>query len=108
MPICEQSIFIGSLNSEGLGVAMQQSSSSFQVSRPHAGLDPSGSSTWGGELVLVEFRRVPGESSDWVLNHVRAGQQVFESEIQAAGFERVDEPVMLKENYVVRFRKRAK
>ena len=62
----------------------------------------------GGELVLVEFKRVPGESSDWVLNHVRAGQGVFESEIRAAGFERVDEPVTLKENYVVRFRKPAK
>ncbi|MBL9175450.1 MAG: methyltransferase domain-containing protein [Verrucomicrobiales bacterium] len=62
----------------------------------------------GGELVLVEFKRVPGESSDWVLNHVRAGQDVFESEIRAAGFERVDEPVTLKENYVVRFRKPAK
>lgn len=62
----------------------------------------------GGELVLVEFKRVPGESSEWVLNHVRAGQDVFESEIRAAGFERVDEPVSLKENYVVRFRKRTK
>lgn len=62
----------------------------------------------GGELVLVEFKRIPGKSSDWVLNHVRAGQDVFESEIRAAGFERVDEPVTLRENYVVRFRKAPK
>ncbi len=58
-----------------------------------------------GELLLVEFHRIPGVSSDWMLTHVRAGQEVFEAEIAAAGFEKVNEPVKLKENYVTRFRK---
>lgn len=58
-----------------------------------------------GELLLVEFKRIPGVSSDWMLTHVRAGQEVFEAEIIAAGFEKVGEPVALKDNYVTRFRK---
>lgn len=60
----------------------------------------------GGALVLVEFRRIPGQSSDWVMNHVRAGQDVFTQEIEAAGFVRVKEVDLLKENYLLRFRKR--
>jgi ubiquinone/menaquinone biosynthesis C-methylase UbiE len=59
----------------------------------------------GGEVLLVEFKRVPGKSSDWILNHVRAGQEVFTAEITAAGFQQIEEQDMLKDNYVVRFRK---
>ncbi len=65
----------------------------------HAALVP------GGELLLVEFKRIEGVSSEWMLGHVRAGQDVFESEIVAAGFRKLGEPVTLKDNYVVRFRK---
>lgn len=61
----------------------------------------------GGELVLIDFKRIPGESSEWVMGHVRAGQEVFESEITAAGFEKVDEvDDLLSENYFVRFRRK--
>lgn len=59
----------------------------------------------GGQLVLVEFRRVPGQSSDWVLNHVRAGEEVFTAEIEAAGFRKIGRADFLRENYLVRFRK---
>jgi len=59
----------------------------------------------GGEVLLVEFKRVPGQSSDWILNHVRAGQEVFTAEITAAGFQQIQEQDILKDNYVVRFRK---
>lgn len=58
-----------------------------------------------GELLLVEFKRIPGMSTDWMLTHVRAGQEVFEREIAAAGFEKAGEPLKLKDNYVSRFRK---
>jgi len=61
-----------------------------------------------GEVLLVEFKRVPGQSSDWILNHVRAGQEVFTAEITAAGFRQVEEQAILKDNYVVRFRKARK
>jgi ubiquinone/menaquinone biosynthesis C-methylase UbiE len=60
----------------------------------------------GGEIVLIDFKRIPGESSDFVMGHVRAGQEVFEAEIAAAGFEKVSEVKdVLKENYFVRYRK---
>ena len=62
----------------------------------------------GGRLVVVDFVRIPGKSSDWVLNHVRAGQEVVEKEITAAGFEKSAEvKELLKENYFVVFTKRA-
>jgi predicted methyltransferase len=58
----------------------------------------------GGELVLIDFKRIPGESSDFIMGHVRAGQEVFEAEVIAAGFEKVDEvKKLLKENYFVKF-----
>lgn len=60
----------------------------------------------GGRVVLVDFRRIPGTSSDWVLNHVRAGQEVFEAEIIKSGFEKAsEEPDLLSENYFVVFQK---
>jgi predicted methyltransferase len=59
-----------------------------------------------GTLVVVEFRRVEGQSSEWILNHVRAGQEVFTREIERAGFEKIGEEGFLKENYLVRFRRR--
>lgn len=61
----------------------------------------------GGRVVIVDFQRIPGQSSDWVLNHVRAGQDVFAAEVVAAGFERVDSPPAdyLTENYRIEFRR---
>ncbi len=57
----------------------------------------------GGRLVLVDFQRVPGKSSEWVLGHVRAGQEVFTREVEEAGFKVAGEEKFLKENYLVRF-----
>lgn len=65
----------------------------------------------GGTLVIVDFKRVPGVSSDWVLGHVRAGQDVVTREIIEAGFELIDDGRgvdYLKDNYLIRFRKVAK
>ena len=59
----------------------------------------------GGEIFLVDFKRIPGESADWILNHVRAGESVVTAEIEAAGFEKVANVDLLKDNYIVRFRK---
>ena len=60
----------------------------------------------GGQVILVDFRRVEGTSTDWVLNHVRAGQEVFEAEIVKSGFKKVrEERALLKENYLVAFEK---
>ena len=60
----------------------------------------------GGEVILIDFQRIPGVSSDFVMGHVRAGQEVFTKEIVEAGFEQVEERKgLLKESYFVRFRK---
>lgn len=60
----------------------------------------------GGRVVLIDFHRIPGTSSDWVLGHVRAGQEVFEAEIAQAGFRKVrEETDLLRENYFVVFEK---
>lgn len=58
-----------------------------------------------GELVLVEFHRIEGESSEWVLDHVRAGKETFTREIELAGFKVVDEQKFLKTSYFLRFSK---
>ncbi len=61
----------------------------------------------GGTLVLIDFKRIPGETSDFIMGHVRAGQEVFEAEVLTAGFEKVDEVKdLLKENYFVKFRRK--
>ncbi|HLF91910.1 MAG TPA: family 16 glycoside hydrolase [Planctomycetota bacterium] len=59
----------------------------------------------GGRLVVVEFVREEGKSSEWVLGHVRAGQAVFTREILACGFRQVEEKKLLKENYMLVFAK---
>ncbi len=68
----------------------------------HAALVP------GGEFVVVDFIRIPGVSREWVLNHVRAGQEVVTAEIEAAGFVKVrdEDSSFLKENYIMRFQKK--
>ncbi len=62
----------------------------------------------GGELIVIDFHRIEGVSREWTLGHVRAGQEVFTQEIEAAGFELIGDqtPAGLKENYLLRFRRR--
>jgi len=68
------------------------------MSSLHAALKP------GGRLFLVDFNRVEGESTDWTMKHVRAGQEVFEAEILSCGFKKVREHSdLLKENYFIEF-----
>jgi predicted methyltransferase len=61
----------------------------------------------GGELVVVDFIRIPGQSREWILDHVRAGQDVVTQEIEAAGFVKVrdEQTPFLRENYAMRFRR---
>ncbi len=58
----------------------------------------------GGRVIVIDFKRIEGESSDWTMDHVRAGQEVFEAEILQAGFQKADDVKdLLKENYMVVF-----
>jgi len=58
----------------------------------------------GGQVILVDFHRIPGVTREWLMNHVRAGQEVFTKEILESGFRQVEEKKdLLKESYFVRF-----
>jgi ubiquinone/menaquinone biosynthesis C-methylase UbiE len=62
----------------------------------------------GGELVVVEFKREPGHSPAWILEHVSKGQSEVIKEIEAAGFTLSNDHTspLLRDNYVLRFRKK--
>ncbi|MDG2467783.1 MAG: methyltransferase domain-containing protein [Pirellulaceae bacterium] len=62
----------------------------------------------GGDLIIIDFDRIPGESREFLLNHIRAGKEVFRKEIESAGFllkaeEKIDG---FQENYFLRFEKK--
>ena len=59
----------------------------------------------GAMLAIIDFRREPGVSNRWILGHVRAGREEVIREVEQAGFKLIDEPIKLRENYFVRFRK---
>ena len=61
----------------------------------------------GGTLIVIDFERIPGKSRDWLIEHVRAGKEVFRAEIEEAGFDFAGELEIegLEENYALRFQK---
>jgi hypothetical protein len=60
-------------------------------------------------VVLIDFHRIPGKSREWILGHVRAGQEVVEKEIESIGFKKTGEVKdLLKENYFIIYTKPAK
>lgn len=62
----------------------------------------------GGQLIIIDFIRIPGVSRDWILDHVRAGREEVIAEVESDGFTLIETPdtPYLEENYVLRFRKR--
>ena len=68
----------------------------------HSALKP------GGRFVVIDFKRIEGESRPWTIEHVRAGQEIFTAEIEGAGFELLGETKIagFDENYFLMFRKR--
>jgi ubiquinone/menaquinone biosynthesis C-methylase UbiE len=61
----------------------------------------------GGELILIDFERIPDKSREWILGHVRAGKQQFRKEIQQSGFQFIEEVTIpgFEENYFLRFQR---
>lgn len=63
----------------------------------------------GGKMFVLDFERIPGTSSPFILRHVRAAKQAVIAEIEASGFDFEEEIELpgLEENYLLRFRKSA-
>lgn len=59
----------------------------------------------GGKLIVIDFERRQGTSSDWILDHVRAGKDEVIKEIESFGFQLVDDKHLLDENYFLTFTK---
>ena len=62
----------------------------------------------GGEIVLIDFYRIPGVSREWILGHIRANKATVIKELRSFGFELTpDQPNddFLHENYIIRVRK---
>jgi len=57
----------------------------------------------GGQVILIDFHRIKGQSTDWVMGHVRAGQEVFAKEVEDSGFKQVEEKKFMKQSYFLRF-----
>lgn len=59
-------------------------------------------------LVVIDFERIEGKSRPFVMGHVRAGKDVFQKEIEAAGFEKIEEVRIrgFQENYFLKFRRK--
>ncbi len=60
----------------------------------------------GGVMWLIDFHRIPGTSPKWVFEHVRAGKDVVVRELDAAGFEVIEDLPLLRDNYMLRLRVR--
>jgi ubiquinone/menaquinone biosynthesis C-methylase UbiE len=57
-------------------------------------------------LIVVDFERIAGKSSPWILGHVRVDKETVIREIEGAGFQFLEEEEFLKDNYFLRFKKR--
>jgi predicted methyltransferase len=58
-----------------------------------------------GLIFLVDYRREPGLSPPWLLEHVRAGEADVAREIEAAGFILVSRDESLRDSYALTFRR---
>ena len=60
-----------------------------------------------GHLIVIDFHRIEGQSREWLMDHVRAGKDVFQSEIESAGFKLAEEKKIegFHENYFLKFEK---
>jgi ubiquinone/menaquinone biosynthesis C-methylase UbiE len=56
-----------------------------------------------GRIIIIDFRRDPRISSNWVMGHVRGNKAQVIEELQAAGFQLVDDKPLLRTNYFLEF-----
>lgn len=58
-----------------------------------------------GQLIVIDYEKTPGLSSNWIMEHVRANRETVIREVEQAGFRLVQDLPMLSENYFLRFEK---
>lgn len=56
-----------------------------------------------GRLIIIDFRRDPRISSNWVMGHVRGNKAQVIEEIEAAGFRLADDKPLMRTNYFLEF-----
>lgn len=61
----------------------------------------------GGILAVIDFERIPGMTNDWLMGHVRCGKETVIKEIEAVGFELIEEVELFEQNYFIKFRKKS-
>jgi len=59
----------------------------------------------GGRVILIDFRKDESVNPRWVLSHIRADKKTATEELTQAGFKLIDEPALMKGQYVLRFEK---
>jgi len=57
----------------------------------------------GGSLIVIDFRKIKGISSDWVMNHTRANAEAVIREIESEGFALTEDRDFLRANFYLRF-----
>ena len=56
-------------------------------------------------MVVIDFQKIPGETHQQRIDHVRADKETAIKEIEAAGFRFVEEKKLMRENYFVVFQR---
>ena len=59
-----------------------------------------------GRLIVIDYEKLPGRSSPWILSHVRANRETVIAEVEAAGFRLLKVHHFLRENYFLEFGRR--
>ena len=59
----------------------------------------------GGSLIVIDFRKIKGVSSNWVMSHTRANRETVIREIESEGFVLTENRDFMKTNFYLRFRR---
>ena len=59
----------------------------------------------GGSLIVIDFRKIKGISSNWVMSHTRANKETVIREIESEGFVLTEDQDFMKTNFYLRFRR---
>jgi predicted methyltransferase len=56
-------------------------------------------------MVIIDFRKIKGFSSNWVMSHTRADKNTVIKEVESEGFKLVEDQDFMKTNYYLRFKR---